>query len=96
MNMSDTFFHFQLLTMFNRSISNGLALSPTFHRAFDRDLIAISDNYRVLVQDYSDWCCSINEFYSPAELQSAGEYPTNGSMKTRSFTCRPLSGFILR
>lgn len=34
---------------FNDSIRNGLALSPTFHRAFDRGLIAISDNYKVLV-----------------------------------------------
>lgn len=33
----------------NDSIRNGLALSPTFHRAFDRGLIAISDDYRVLV-----------------------------------------------
>lgn len=34
---------------FNDSIRNGLALSPTFHRAFDRGLIAISYNYKVLV-----------------------------------------------
>ena len=34
---------------YNDSIRNGLALSPTFHRAFDRGLIAISDDYRVLV-----------------------------------------------
>jgi putative restriction endonuclease len=34
---------------YNDSIKNGLALSPTFHRAFDRGLIAISDNYEVLV-----------------------------------------------
>jgi len=33
----------------NDSIRNGIALSPTFHRAFDRGLIAISDNYKVLV-----------------------------------------------
>ena len=34
---------------YNDSIRNGIALSPTFHRAFDRGLIAISDNYRILV-----------------------------------------------
>ena len=34
---------------FNDSIKNGLALSPTFHRAFDRGLISISNNYKVLV-----------------------------------------------
>ena len=42
---------------YNDSIRNGLALSPTFHRAFDRGLIAISDKYKVLVhpalKDYS-------------------------------------------
>lgn len=34
---------------YNDSIRNGLALSPTFHRAFDRGLIAISDEYKILV-----------------------------------------------
>ncbi len=34
---------------YNDSIKNGLALSPTFHRAFDRGLISISNNYKVLV-----------------------------------------------
>ena len=34
---------------YNDSIRNGMALSPTFHRAFDRGLIAISDKYKVLV-----------------------------------------------
>ena len=42
---------------YNDSIKNGLALSPTFHRAFDRGLIAISDKYKILVhpklKDYS-------------------------------------------
>jgi putative restriction endonuclease len=36
-------------TSYNDSIRNGLALSPTFHRAFDRGMIALSDDYRVLV-----------------------------------------------
>lgn len=34
---------------YNDSIRNGIALSPTFHRAFDRGLISISDSYKVLV-----------------------------------------------
>ena len=34
---------------YDDTIHNGIALSPTFHRAFDSGLIAISDNYRVLV-----------------------------------------------
>ncbi len=33
----------------NDSVRNGIALSPTFHRAFDRGLIAVSDNYTVMV-----------------------------------------------
>ena len=31
------------------TIRNGIALSPTFHRAFDNGLIAIDDEYRLLV-----------------------------------------------
>lgn len=31
------------------SIRNGIALSPTLHRAFDNGLIAIDDNYKILV-----------------------------------------------
>lgn len=34
---------------YNDSISNGIALSPTFHRAFDRGIISISEDYKVLV-----------------------------------------------
>lgn len=34
---------------YNDSIRNGMALSPTFHRAFDRGLIAISDKYKILI-----------------------------------------------
>jgi len=30
---------------------NGLALCPNLHRAFDRGLIAISDDYRVVVSE---------------------------------------------
>jgi putative restriction endonuclease len=33
------------------TISNGLSLSPNFHRAFDRFLITIGDEYEVLVSD---------------------------------------------
>lgn len=31
------------------TISNGIALSPTLHRAFDRGMVSVSDDYRVLV-----------------------------------------------
>jgi putative restriction endonuclease len=36
---------------YDDTISNGLALCPNLHRAFDRGLIAIDDDYRVLVSD---------------------------------------------
>lgn len=32
------------------TFSNGIALSPTIHRAFDRGLIGISDDYKVIVK----------------------------------------------
>ena len=34
---------------FDDTIRNGISLSPTFHRAFDNGLIAIGDDYRLLV-----------------------------------------------
>ena len=34
---------------FDVTIRNGIAFTPTFHRAFDNGLIAISDNYRILI-----------------------------------------------
>ena len=43
-------------------ITNGIALSPTFHRAFDRGLISIDDNYRLLVSK------DFNENYSPSSI----------------------------
>lgn len=35
----------------NDTISNGLSLSPTVHRAFDRGLISINSEYKVIVSD---------------------------------------------
>ncbi len=34
---------------YDDTVTNGLALSPTLHRAFDRGLISISNDYKVLV-----------------------------------------------
>ncbi len=34
---------------YNSTISNGISLCPTMHRAFDRGLISIDDEYRILV-----------------------------------------------
>ena len=36
---------------YNDTISNGVALCPNLHRAFDRGLISIDDNYKVLVKN---------------------------------------------
>ncbi|MEX1187982.1 MAG: HNH endonuclease [Bacteroidia bacterium] len=33
------------------TIQNGICLTPTLHRAFDRGLIAISDDYRVIISE---------------------------------------------
>jgi len=33
----------------NNSINNGISLTPTIHRAFDRGLISIDDQYRVII-----------------------------------------------
>ena len=50
----------------NDTVSNGLALSPTLHRAFDRHLIGIDENYRVVVSpqlvELSDSPYSIKNF----------------------------------
>ncbi len=34
---------------YNDSVRNGIALSPTFHKAFDKGLLGISDDYRVVL-----------------------------------------------
>lgn len=34
---------------FNDTITNGIALCPNLHRAFDRGLIAINEDYKVIV-----------------------------------------------
>jgi putative restriction endonuclease len=36
---------------FNDTITNGIALCPNLHRAFDRGLISISNDYRVLINN---------------------------------------------
>jgi putative restriction endonuclease len=36
---------------YNDTITNGIALCPNLHRAFDRGLISISTDYKVLVND---------------------------------------------
>lgn len=36
---------------YNDTISNGIALCPNLHRAFDRGLIGVDENYKVIVSD---------------------------------------------
>jgi len=50
---------------YDDTITNGISLCPNLHRAFDRGLISIDDNYKVLVksnwsEDYSNY--SIKQF----------------------------------
>jgi putative restriction endonuclease len=42
---------------YDDTITNGIALCPNMHRAFDRGLISISDNYKVIVSD-----CFVEKF----------------------------------
>ncbi|MCS3532857.1 HNH endonuclease [Chryseobacterium sp. JUb7] len=37
---------------YNDSLTNGIALCPNLHRAFDRGLISISDNYKILISNH--------------------------------------------
>lgn len=37
---------------YNDTITNGIALCPNLHRAFDRGLIAIDNNYKVMVSNF--------------------------------------------
>lgn len=37
---------------YNDTITNGIALCPNLHRAFDRGLIGIDENYKVIVSNY--------------------------------------------
>jgi putative restriction endonuclease len=48
----------------NDTISNGISLSPNIHRAFDRGLITLNENYRVVLSK------SFTEFPSEHMLKS--------------------------
>jgi putative restriction endonuclease len=36
---------------YDDTVTNGISLTPTLHRAFDRGLIAIDENYKVIISD---------------------------------------------
>jgi len=52
---------------YDDTISNGLALTPTLHRAFDRGLISLNGNYQVLIK--SDFIESNNSPYSIKQFE---------------------------
>jgi len=62
---------------YNDTIANGIALCPNLHRAFDRGLISIDDNYKVIIianwsEEYSSY--SIKQFAGrPILLPSKSE-----------------------
>jgi len=57
MSMVDACHIIPFAETYDDRITNGIALSPTVHRAFDRGMLAISDDYKILihknVKDYS-------------------------------------------
>jgi len=36
---------------YDDTVTNGISLTPTLHRAFDRGLISIDDNYKIIISD---------------------------------------------
>jgi putative restriction endonuclease len=66
---------------YDDTITNDIALSPTFHRAFDRGLITVTDDYKIIVhskvKDYYPQV-GIQQFHSqPLQLPSdARFYPS--------------------
>lgn len=50
-------------TAYNDTLRNGIALTPTLHKAFDKGLICISDNYEIIVSN------RISETESPQSLK---------------------------
>lgn len=54
---------------FDDTITNGIALSPTFHRAFDRGLITVSDDYRIVVHP------KVKDYYPQTGIQQFHHQP---------------------
>jgi putative restriction endonuclease len=51
---------------YNDTITNGIALCPNLHRAFDRGMIAVDENYKVIVSER--FTENSNSFYSIKKL----------------------------
>lgn len=54
---------------YDDTITNGIALSPTFHRAFDRGLLTITDDYKVLVHP------KVKDYYPQVGIQQYHQQP---------------------
>lgn len=57
---------------YDDTINNGIALCPTLHRAFDRGLISISDDYTVLVKD--NFVENIKSTYNITQFENRSIY----------------------
>ncbi|NOR72001.1 MAG: HNH endonuclease [Methylomarinum sp.] len=75
----------------NDSITNGLALCPNLHRAFDRGLIGIDDDYRVIINpiftEPNDSPYSIRQFSGKQILLPKLEryYPDLGNLRRHRY-----------
>ena len=72
---------------YDDTITNGISLTPTLHRAFDRGLISIDDNYCVLISDRfsesnDESCYSIKQFAGSEILMPKNEkyYPNSENL----------------
>ncbi|MGE5436717.1 MAG: HNH endonuclease [Syntrophothermus sp.] len=54
---------------YDDTITNGIALSPTFHRAFDRGLITVTDDYKVIVHS------KVKDYYPQVGIQQYHQQP---------------------
>ena len=64
---------------YNDSVTNGIALCSNLHRAFDRGLIGIDDNYKVIVK--SSW----NEVMMSYSIKQFEGKPISLPLKNKEF-----------
>ena len=64
---------------YDDTLNNGIALCPTLHRAFDRGLISISDDYTILIN--KNFIENTNSLYNLSQLKGKSLYlPTDTNM----------------
>jgi putative restriction endonuclease len=74
-------------TSHDDTITNGIYLCPTLHRAFDRHLISIDENYRLIISkafiERSDSPYSIKQFEGKVILLPAdrNHYPSQEKLQ---------------